>query len=166
MTEQKHNLPSASPQPTANPVGRPLAFKSVEELQKVIDEYFEWCDNRIKTIWDDKTQTEIAVTNPAPYTMSGLARRLGIDRKTLLNYSKKDEFFPTIREARERVHEDVETRLMGTRNEKGAMFNLKNNFGWKDETKTDVTTGGKPLPAPLLGGNTASYVVQSNDSDK
>lgn len=166
MTEQKHNLPSVAPQTAKHPGGRPLAFKSAEELQKVIDEYFDWCDNRTKKIWIEKTQSEIMVSDPAPYTMSGLARRLGVDRQTILNYSKKDEFFGTIREARSRVHEDVETRLMGTRNEKGAMFNLKNNFGWKDETKTDVTTGGKPLPAPILGGNTASYVVQSNDSDK
>lgn len=140
--------------------GRPLEFKTVEELQAKIDEYFEWCDNRIKTIFDEKTNKELVINYPAPYTMSGLARRLGIDRKTLVNYSHRDEFFPAIRAARERVHEDVETRLMDTRNEKGAIFNLKNNFGWKDESvnKTDLTSKGKPLS--LL----SSLNVPSNNS--
>lgn len=34
----------------ANPVGKPLAFKSVEELQQKIDRYFEWCNSRTKKI--------------------------------------------------------------------------------------------------------------------
>lgn len=128
-----------------NPIGRPLAFKTVEELQVKIDEYFQWCDDRTKRVWNEKDQEELLVSDPAPYTMSGLARRLDIDRKTLLNYSSKEDFFPAIRRAREKVHEDVETRLMSTRNEKGAIFNLKNNFDWKDETKTDITSGGEKI---------------------
>jgi hypothetical protein len=90
--------------------------------------------------------------------MSGLARRLGVDRETILNYSKKEQFFGTIRAAREKVHEDVETRLMATRNEKGAIFNLKNNFGWKDQQEIDHTTKGKELPTPIYGGKSTEDV--------
>ena len=68
--------------------------------------------------------------------MSGLALALGVDRKTLLTYSKKDEFLPTIKEAKERVHQDVETRLM-EKNATGAIFNLKNNFDWKDKSEVE-----------------------------
>jgi hypothetical protein len=82
--------------------------------------------------------------------MSGLARRLEVDRDTIINYSHKEEYFGTIRNAREKVHEDVETRLMDTRNEKGAIFNLKNNFGWKDKNETDVTTGGEKLEGLVI----------------
>jgi hypothetical protein len=131
--------------PKKQPNGRPPAFTSEKELGKLIDEYFDYCDNRTKTIWDEKTSQEIVIIHPAPYTMSGLARRLGVDRDTLINYSKKKKFFGTIRAAREKVHEDVENRLMETRNEKGAIFNLKNNFGWKDENKTDITSQGEKL---------------------
>jgi len=128
-----------------NPAHRPLKYKSVEEIKKVIDEYFNWCNNRLVKIWDDKKQVELMVCSPAPYTMSGLARRLGLSRQGLLDYSNRDEFLDTIKEARERVHEDVETRLM-ERQATGAIFNLKNNFGWKDETKVDneVTLKGEP----------------------
>ncbi len=122
----------------ANPVGRPLAFNSPEELEAVIAEYFDFCDNRIQQVFSPKADAVIEVISPAPYTMSGLARRLGLDRKTILNYSNKEEFFPTIKAARERVQEDVETRLM-EKQATGAIFNLKNNFGWVDETKTDQT---------------------------
>jgi hypothetical protein len=131
-------------------VGRPLLFKTAEELQAKINEYFDWCDNRARAVYDKTSGQEIMINHPAPYTMSGLARRLGIDRQTLINYSKRDEFFGTIREARNRVHEDVETRMMETKNERGAMFSLRNNFNWKDKTETDVTSGGKPIP--ILGG--------------
>lgn len=120
----------------ANPVGKPLAFKTVEELKKVVDEYFEWCDNRTRKIWVEKTQSEIMISDPAPYTMSGLARRIGLSRQGLLDYANRDEYVDTIKEARNKVHEDVETRLM-EKAPTGAIFNLKNNFGWKDKTETE-----------------------------
>lgn len=126
------------------PEGRPPKFSTVEELQLLIDEYFDWCDNRTKKIWVEKTQSEIMITDPAPYTMSGLARRLGVSRQTLINYENKDEFLDTIKEARSRVHEDVETRLM-EKAPTGAIFNLKNNFGWKDKSEQDVTSAGLPI---------------------
>jgi hypothetical protein len=144
MTEQDKDLTTQSS--TKNPVGRPLLFKTNEELAKVIDEYFDWCDNRTKSIYIKDLGDNMEISSPAPYTMSGLARRLGIDRDTLLNYGKRDEYFGTIKDARERVQEDVETRLMETSNQSGAIFNLKNNFGWKDKTETDLTSGGDKLP--------------------
>lgn len=141
-----------------HPGGRPLAFKSPEELQLKIDEYFQYCDDRaIKKVGDDGK--EYMISSPAPYTMSGLARRLGIDRATLVNYTYRQEYFDTIRAAREKVHEDVETRMLETRNERGAMFSLKNNFSWKEETHSDITTKGKPLS--LLSQLDA---IPSNDS--
>lgn len=145
--------------------GRPPIFKTPEEMKKVIEEYFTWCDNRVKEIYNEKLGT-IAIIHPAPYTITGLARRIGMDRHTLVTYSKKDKFYATIRDARLRVQEDIENRLMETRNEKGAMFNLKNNFGWHDETKTDITSGGKPIPAPILGGITKDDGVLTDNGDE
>jgi len=131
--------------------GRPLLFKTNDELASVIDEYFDWCDNRTKSVYIKDLGDNMEISSPAPYTMSGLARRLGIDRDTLLNYGKRDEFFGTVKAARERVQEDVETRLMETSNQSGAIFNLKNNFGWKDKTEQDVRL---QEVQPILGGKT------------
>jgi hypothetical protein len=139
--------------------GRPKLFTSVEEMQKKIDEYFAYCDNRVVQGYDNKTNEQFAYVSPEPYTMSGLAYYLGMDRRSLINYKNDQEFFPTIKAARDRVEMDIDRRL----NDKGTftpglIFNLKNNFGWKDQTQQDITSGGKPI----LGGQTH---VQDHNSD-
>ena len=143
-----------------NPAHRPLKYKTLEELQKAVDEYFEYCDNRLVNGWDDKTHTQFAYISPEPYTMSGLAYALDLSRQGLLDYSNRDQFLDTIKKAREKVETDVERRLMEGKATTGAIFNLKNNFNWRDEQHTDVTSGGKPIP--LL----SSLDVHNNDSSK
>jgi hypothetical protein len=106
-------------------VGRPRAFKSVEEVEEKINAYFNYCEEKEK-----------------PYTMSGLAYYLGIDRKTLLNYSKNEEYFHAIKKARDKVQMQLEECLYRLGNNSGVIFNLKNNFDWKDKMeveKTDMT---------------------------
>lgn len=98
-------------------VGRPRAFKSVEEVEEKINAYFNYCEEEEK-----------------PYTMSGLAYYLGIDRKTLLNYSKNEEYFHTIKKARDRVQMQLEENALSNKaNPTFTIFNLKNNFDWKDK---------------------------------
>lgn len=97
--------------------GRPPAFESVECLQAKIDEYF------------DSTETP---------TMSGMAVHLGVDRRTIVNYSAKEHFFPTIKAARARVEAFLEERLY-QQNVAGVIFNLKNNFGWTDKTQQEIS---------------------------
>jgi hypothetical protein len=119
------------------PAGRPPAFTSPEQLQKLIDAYFAKCDARVQTRFD-KEGNPINSINPEPYTMSGLALACGVDRQTILNYSEKDEFFGTIKAAKQKVEADVERRLLETSNQTGAIFSLKNNFdGWKDKQETE-----------------------------
>ena len=105
-------------------VGRPKAFKSVKEVEEKINAYFNYCEEKEK-----------------PYTMSGLAYYLGIDRKTLLNYSKNEEYFHTIKKARDKVQMQLEENALSNKaNPTFTIFNLKNNFDWKDsnEVKTNV----------------------------
>lgn len=129
-------------------------------MQSAIDEYFDYCDNRIQQVYSKKSDGVIEIINPEPYTMSGLAYALGVDRDTILNYGKRDEFFGTVKRAREKVHRDVERRLMDGGQAAGPIFNLKNNFGWKDKTEQDLHI--KELPKPILGG--LSKDVPGNDS--
>ena len=133
----------------SNPVGRPLKYKTVEELQAAIDEYFDYCDNRLKQV-HTKEGESYGISNPEPYTMAGLAYALGMSRQTLIDYKNKDKYLDAIKRGRERVEFDVERRM----NDKetftpGLIFNAKNNFGWKDKTEQDVTTNGESL-TPLL----------------
>lgn len=101
--------------------GRPLKYKTKEELQEVIDKYFMECDR-------DKE----------PYTVTGLALALDIDRKTLLNYGEREEFFHTIKKAKSKVENYLEKRLIKDNSATGIIFNLKNNYGWKDRQEIDA----------------------------
>ena len=104
-----------------------LKYKTQEQLQKGIDAYFKECDEKEK-----------------PYTMSGLALSLGIDRVTLIRYGDKDLFATQIKEAKDRVQAQLEENaLMGKGNATFTIFNLKNNYGWKDNLEIDGKSQGK-----------------------
>ena len=108
-------------------MARPKLYTSVDKMQEKIEEYFSMCDDKEK-----------------PYTMSGLAYALDMDRKSLLNYSKDEQFFPTIKKAKERIEQQLEENaLMGKANSTFTIFNLKNNYGWKDNIEVEGNTQNK-----------------------
>lgn len=129
--------------------GRQLIFKTPEELAEKIEEYFNHCDNRIQQVYSKKQDAVIEIINPEPYTMAGLAYALGIDRETLLNYASRELFFDTVKKGRDKVQMDVERRLMEGQ-PTGAIFNLKNNFGYVDKTETDLTSKGESIKGESL----------------
>lgn len=96
--------------------GRPPKYTEVEEMQKKIDKYFEDCK-----------------LNNRPYTITGLGLALDMSRQDLINYSKKEKFFDTIKKAKMRVENYLEERLINDSSATGIIFNLKNNYGWKDK---------------------------------
>lgn len=102
--------------------GRPLKYSDPKELEKDIQEYFNYCDE-----------------NNKPLTMSGLAYALDMDRKTLLNYSNREKFFPTIKKAKERIERFNEEILYSKDVPTvGVIFNLKNNFDWRDKQEIEA----------------------------
>jgi hypothetical protein len=129
-----------------NKVGRPRMYKSPEEIQAKIDEYFEYCDNRqvIKQVEDkDGTIKDQAINIPEPYTIAGLAYYLGFtDRRSVTEYGNLyPEFSDTIKRAKLRIERQRSERLVqGFGSVPGMIFDLKNNFGWKDEHKHEVKT--------------------------
>lgn len=127
------------------PAGRPLIFKTPEELQKKIDDYFESCYEYVevsKGKGRNKT-TEVVRKKVKPFTVGGMAAFLGCDRDTLLNYEDREAFFGTIKRAKQKIEADVEEgALMGLYNAPAAIFNLKNNFGWKDKQEIDTNING------------------------
>ena len=112
--------------------GQPLKFKTVEELEEKVESFFT-SDEAYIINFKDGDEDRIY----AP-TMSGLALHLNVDRKTITNYSNKDEYFPTIRKARARIESHLEKKLYGN-NVTGLIFNLKNNFDWKDKSEVANT---------------------------
>ena len=120
------------------PAGRPPAFKTPEELQELVDSYFE----SLKVY--DEEGNEIF---RKPALITGIALHLGFcTRQSFYDYEKKPEFTYTIKKARLRVESSYEQQLFG-KNTSGAIFGLKNVGGWSDkqeiESKVEVT--GQPL---------------------
>lgn len=126
--------------------GRPPKFHSVDELEMKIDEYFTSCwTQKVDPIGNpiflrnrngSKTNTPIMLQSK-PYTITGLAVFLGVDRDTLSNYEAKIDYFGTIKRAKQRCEEYAEEQLFIGKNVVGAIFNLKNNYGWKDKVETE-----------------------------
>jgi hypothetical protein len=131
-------------------IGRPRKFKSVEDMERAIQAYFDECDAR-KVPFVTKNGDVVMVPKPKPYSMGGLAETLGIVRRTLVDYKERcDEFgvsfLPTITRARARVERNLEERLYdGDGSDKGNIFGLKNNYGWKDGPFEVTGAGGGPL---------------------
>jgi hypothetical protein len=149
-------------------MGRPLKFKSVEELQDKIDAYFAECDPHVSvtTEWvearDSSGQlkkdenglnylvevTHHKKTDQVPYTITGLALALDTTRETLLDYEDRQEFSDTVKKAKLRC-EHYNEQMLFTNSPTGTIFNLKNNYGWRDKTEQDLSI--KELPKPILG---------------
>jgi len=105
--------------------GRPLKYKSVEEMQRMIDAYFAECDEKGE-----------------PYTITGLALALGTTRETLLDYENAESrraFSDTVKKAKMRCQHYAEKRLFDAKNPVGIIFNLKNNYGWRDRQDVELT---------------------------
>lgn len=115
--------------------GKPLRFETPEDLKKGIDDYFNYVDGYNKALKDGE--------KPKPYTMSGICVFLGIAKETFWEYAKKSGYADSIKEAKARVEACIEEgSLSGKWNTIGAIFNLKNNFGWVD--KFDFATTSQP----------------------
>jgi len=126
-------------------MGRPPLYTNPEDMQRLIDLYFLTCKvhqtgetDRLTGLDDEDLLTVNDIDDVIP-TVSGLAYLLGMSTEAFRNYEQKDDFLATVKKAKQRVEISLEGRLGGN-NVTGAIFNLKNNFGWKDKTEVDNTT--------------------------
>jgi len=111
-------------------VGRPLKYKTVEEIKPLIDRFFE---ETPKTEW----------------TITGLALALDTSRQTLLEYEgevkgleKPKEFIDVIKKAKVMVEHSYEIDLK-KHGRTGTIFALKNmGEPWRDKTEQEITGDG------------------------
>lgn len=110
----------------ANRVGRPLKFPDQDTLVEQIQSFFNEC----------KEKEDIP-------TISGLAVYLDTSRETLMNYEAKEEYFDTIKKAKDKVIALQEQLAMkGKINPTVWIFSAKNNLGYADKMETDITSKG------------------------
>ena len=127
-----------------NKMGRPLMFKTKEEMQEKIDAYFEECKGRPLVddegnVMTDKNGIPIIIDSK-PLTITGLALALGLNSsQALLNYQGRKEFNDTITRAKAKVEQYAEERLFDKDGANGAKFSLANNFeGWKEKQQIEA----------------------------
>ena len=114
-----------------NTNGRPLKF-SQEEFEKRVNDFFEFCENENR-----------------PLTITRLACFLSCDRKTLLNYSHKDKFFPAIKKLRTYIEAQKNENLLSNKgNVIGQIFDLKNNHDWRDQQ--DINLHNEIIPVSIV----------------
>lgn len=132
--------------------GRPLKYKTKEELQNAIGKYFKDCegetlkDTNGDTVFDKHGQP--VIVGQKPPTVTGLALALGFNsRQALLNYQAKKQFNDTITRAKSKCEEYAESRLYDKDGVNGAKFSLTNNFkGWSEKPDAQQTTDTEDDP--------------------
>ena len=113
---------------------RPLKYSTYKEIQKDIDNYFDKCDKKNK-----------------PYTITGLSLALDTCRETLLTYQNCEQstidkveasmISDAIVKAKQRCQNYAEEYLFSGKPVAGSIFNLCNNYKWKNGT--DLNIGGQ-----------------------
>lgn len=106
---------------------------------------------------DGKPAFETCWTEPP--SLTGLCLYLGIDRATFARYGTPDpenpeeseRFCNTVTRARGRVEAYLESRLEDKSAARGAIFNLQQNFGWKEKKEIELGTGAQSAVAVGAG---------------
>ena len=121
-------------------VGHPRTYKSPEQMQVAIDEYFAECDAKGK-----------------PYLISGLCLVLGFeDRRSLFDYAGYSrEFSHIITRARQKVQAYAEAKCY-EKHSQGAQFILNAGFNWSTNAQVreerDLTVSLGEEERELLAG--------------
>lgn len=137
------------------PAGRPWKFSSPEQLEWLIKDYFDSitisvprtkaptdpdmeCDDDFRepilnNLWEQIVDTQY-VEIPS---ILWLCEYLDIYRWNLLEYEDQDEFRNTIKKAKQRIEKYNAEQLYRKEQVTGIIFNLKNNFDWKDKSEVD-----------------------------
>ena len=122
-------------------------FKTAEELQAKVDEYFISGRN-VRTIVEGRGASQ-KTSKVALVTITGLTLYLGFCcRDSFYDMEKLPKFTHTIKTARSRVENYYEELAQVNSNPAGAIFALK-NMGWKDKVETEHS-GGVILHNPQL----------------
>ena len=107
------------------PPGQLPKYRTEEALRLKCDEYFVWCDAKQET-----------------YSVPELSMFLGfISRQALFAMLKRRKYVNTITQALSRIEIQRSKMLINpdNRNSRGSIFDLQNNFGWRDRQDINVS---------------------------
>ena len=121
----------------AQVMARKPKYESVEQIEGLIEAYFESCKGEIlrdedgRIVFNQKDGTPVWVGRKPP-TIPGLALALGFSsRQSLYNYKARKEFMDTISRAQTRVEQYTAERLFDRDSQRGAQFALEYAFRYR-----------------------------------
>ena len=142
----QHYLEEGERMAGKNKGGRPPKYSTPAEMEEVVEQYFEDCEEKIKTDAAgkpvfDRTGRPVMYRDKIP-TISGLSRALGFrSRQSLLDYQAKRLFRDIILDAKLRVEIFTEEQLFTRDGCNGAKFVLWNSFGWRPAAEEKEPAG-------------------------
>lgn len=139
--------------------GRPKKYTK-KGLETAVEGYFASISHKVRVLDEDGEAVYNDVGESIwvreyirPPTVSGLCLYLGIDRSTWQNYADPrlhPEFRKITAYAKMRMEAYLEEQLLTReKNVQGLIFNLQNNYGWREKRKVE------------LGGETRQAVADS-----
>ena len=125
----------------ANNVGRPPLWTDPAQLEADIQAYFDECEEGREVTELTKRGEVVTYTKQRPPTLEGLADNLGTTGSTLRRYAKRDEFYPIISRARNRIYRSwIERGIDGSYNPKiVALVLAANNRDYNISQQHDIT---------------------------
>lgn len=123
----------------------PTKFNDAEELQNKIDKFFADCkkDEIIPTV----TGLAVALDTSRQILLDYQNFCKNTDRLKSLDVTVKRGISDTIKRAKRRIEANYEQELLTARNPAGAIFTLKNNYGWTD--RQEVINVNKDIKVEL-----------------
>ncbi|MEM9627804.1 MAG: terminase small subunit [Pseudomonadota bacterium] len=108
------------------------AFSSPDELNELVDGYFEKCAD-----------------SGSRGSMVGLANHLAVPTRTLRDYRDREGFGEVLEFAKQRIEADrIDMLFRKDVPTAGVIFDLVNNFGWHN-TMRNEHSGPKGSPVPI-----------------
>jgi len=122
-------------------VARKPRYESVEQLEEMIEAYFESCKGELlrdrdgAIVYNQKDGEPVWVGRRTP-TIPGLALALGFSSKqSLYNYKARKEFMDSISRAQTRVEQYTAERLFDRDSQRGAQFVLEYGFRYRRDAE-------------------------------
>ncbi len=131
-------------------MARPKKY-SKKELEEAIEKYFrsisalrEARDKNGRVLQNADGEAIMVTEYAVPPTVSGLCLYLGIDRSTWQNYQDEEEnpqLCGVIKKAKARIEAYLEEQLLlREKSVQGIIFNLQNNYGWRQKQEIEFGT--------------------------
>lgn len=143
--------------------------EAVERYFKSISGMREARNGLGQPILNDDGEPIMARVYAVPPTISGICLFLDIDRSTWQNYGDAEsepKKAAVVRNARARIEAYLEEQLL-TREKsvQGIIFNLQNNYGWKNKTEVEIgAETGKSVVANMSLSEKVAAIREAAES--